>query len=59
MIRWLDQTRAPLATLRPDKDPIIITVDGTTYSDGGRHTYDGETLTIEPGQEVPLVLQDP
>ncbi len=57
MIRWLDRTRAPLATLRPGKDPIIITVDGTTYSDGGRHTYDGETLTIVPGQEVPLVLQ--
>ncbi|MGH3481870.1 MAG: sulfatase-like hydrolase/transferase [Nocardioidaceae bacterium] len=58
MIRWLDQTRPPLATLRAGQDPITITVDGTTYSEGDRRTYDGETLTIEPGQEVPLVLQD-
>jgi len=58
LVRWLDRTDAPLATLRPGKAPVTVTVDGTTYADGSRHHYDGATLTIEPGQEVPLVLQD-
>lgn len=58
LIRWLDNTDAPLATLRSDQNPITITVNGTTYSDHTRHHYDNQTLTIQPGQEMPLILQD-
>ncbi|NUR08879.1 MAG: sulfatase [Nocardioidaceae bacterium] len=58
LARWLDETDAPLATLREGKEPVTMTVDGTTYADGSRHHYDGRTLTIEPGEELPLVLQD-
>lgn len=57
MIRWLAETHPPLATLRPGRAPVTITVRGTAYSDGRVHHYPGQTLTIQPGQEVPLVLQ--
>ena len=58
LIRWLDRTDAPLATLSAGKTPLRLTVDGTTYSEDRTHHYDGQVLTIQPGQEVPLVLQD-
>ena len=58
LIRWLDATNPPLAALRAGRAPLHLTVRGTTYSGGSLHRYRGQTLTIEPGDEVPLVLQD-
>ncbi|GAA5149457.1 sulfatase [Nocardioides marinquilinus] len=58
LVDWLDRTDAPLATLRAGRDPLVIEVPaGVTYADGRttRHPRP-TTLTIEPGQEVPLVL---
>jgi arylsulfatase A-like enzyme len=57
LIRWLDRTDAPLATLREGQPPLVLDVDGTTYSDGRVRRHHDEQITIEPGQEVPLVLQ--
>ena len=35
-----------------------LTVRGTTYSDGKVQQYDqSTTLTVEPGDELPVVLQ--
>jgi arylsulfatase A-like enzyme len=58
LLRWLDSTDAPLATLREGKAPIDLTVRGTTYSDGQVRQYQsGATLRIEPGDPLPVVLQ--
>ena len=57
LLRWLDSTDAPLATLRDGKAPIDLQVRGTTYSDGRIRQYNsGTTLHVEPGEQVPVVL---
>lgn len=55
---WLDRTNAPLATLRAGHAPVELQVRGTTYSHGEVQHYDrSTTLRIQPGDELPLVLQ--
>jgi arylsulfatase A-like enzyme len=58
LIHWLDSVDAPLATLREGRDPLQLSVTGTTYADDRSAHRQGETITIEPGGEVPLVLTD-
>jgi arylsulfatase A-like enzyme len=57
LIRWLDRTNAPLATLRAGKEPLVLAVDGATYADGRVDWRRRGQVTIAPGDEVPLVLQ--
>jgi len=58
LIHWLDSVDAPLATLREGQDPLALTVTGTTYADGKSTHRLGETIIIQPGDEVPLVLAE-
>jgi arylsulfatase A-like enzyme len=58
IIHWLDRTDAPLATLREGHAPVELQVRGTTYSHGEvQHYGRSTTLRIQPGDELPLVLQ--
>lgn len=57
LLRWLDKVDAPLATLRDDERPITLTVTGETYADGQVTRHRGDPVVIEPGEEVPLVLE--
>ncbi|MGP4110390.1 sulfatase [Streptomyces sp. 4N509B] len=59
LIRWLDELNAPLATLREGRAPVEITVSGTAYANDRATRHHGDTLVIQPGEEVPLVLQAP
>lgn len=59
LLAWLDDVDAPLATLREGKAPVTFTVTGTTYADDKATRRDGETFTVQPGQELPLVLRTP
>jgi arylsulfatase A-like enzyme len=60
LIAWLDETDAPLATLREGRAPRVIEdVTGETYADGEVTRRKGDTLTIQPGDEVPFVLPRP
>lgn len=57
LLRWLDSTDAPLATLRDTQPPIALTVRGWTYADGVITRHRTPTvLTVVPGQELPIVL---
>lgn len=56
LVRWLDAVDAPLATLREGREPLRLTVTGTTYADGHATVRTGETVVVRPGDEVPLVL---
>lgn len=58
LIRWLHSVDAPLATLRDGQDPVELTISGTTYSDGQNTRRRGETVVVEPGDELPLVLAE-
>ncbi len=58
LIRWLDSTDAPLATLRDGQQPVDLQVRGTTYSEGAVRQYGQDTtVRVEPGDELPVVLQ--
>ena len=60
LVDWLDETDAPLATLRPGQPPRVIEdVTGETYADGTITTRRGETITVTAGQQVPFVLPRP
>lgn len=60
LISWLDETDAPLATLRAGQPPRVIEdLTGETYADGEVTRHRGATLTIEPGEQVPFVLPRP
>ncbi|WP_151770017.1 sulfatase [Streptomyces abyssomicinicus] len=59
LIRWLDKVDAPLATLREGQAPLSFRVSGETYADGRVSRHRGETLVVEPGEEVPVVLAGP
>ncbi|MFK0195507.1 sulfatase [Kitasatospora sp. NPDC090308] len=56
LINWLEQTHAPLATLRAGHEPISFPVLGKTYSGGQITRHVGENVTVQPGQEMPFVL---
>lgn len=58
LVRWLDSVDAPLATLREGREPLELTVSGTTYADGQVTKRRGDTFVVEPGEEVPLVLAE-
>ncbi|UYM04873.1 sulfatase [Solicola gregarius] len=57
LLRWLANMNAPLATLRDDEVPMTFTVTGDTYADGQVTRHRGDELVIEPGAEVPMVLE--
>jgi len=60
LIGWLDETDAPLATLRAGQPTRVIEdFAGETYADGQVTRHRGDTLTIEAGDEVPFVLPKP
>jgi arylsulfatase A-like enzyme len=60
LIAWLDETDAPLATLRAGQPPRVIEdVRGETYADGTITRRRGETITVTAGQPVPFVLPRP
>jgi arylsulfatase A-like enzyme len=60
LIQWLDDTDAPLATVRPGQPARVLRgVTGEAYADGAITQHRGHTITVEPGQEVPFVLPRP
>lgn len=57
LIAWLDETDAPLATLRTGQPTRVIEdFIGETYAHGEVTRHRGDTLTIVAGDEVPFVL---
>jgi arylsulfatase A-like enzyme len=60
LIRWLDRTDAPLATLR-DGQPTLVLDDftGQTYANGELQKHRHATIRVEPGDQVPFVLSSP
>jgi arylsulfatase A-like enzyme len=57
LVRWLNATDAPLATLRPGQPKLVLkNVRGRTYSDGTLKRRRGAKVVIKPGKEVPFVL---
>ena len=54
LINWLDDTDAPLATLRSGSMQINLT--GLAYADGAITSYADQTITVSAGEEVPIVL---
>ena len=55
LAQWLEDTDAPLATLRQGQ--MTLDVTGSVFMNGEITTFDNPTeLTIQAGQEVPLVL---
>jgi arylsulfatase A-like enzyme len=57
LIDWLDDTDAPLATLRAGQAPRVLeNVTGETYAGGTVTQRRDATLTIAPGEQVPFVL---
>ncbi|NPD06421.1 sulfatase-like hydrolase/transferase [Nocardioides sp. zg-1308] len=60
LVEWLDETDAPLATLRAGQPTRVLEdVTGWTYAEGQVTRHRRDTLTIEPGDEVPFVLPRP
>jgi arylsulfatase A-like enzyme len=60
LIAWLDETDAPLATLREGQPPRVIEdVTGEIYANGTVTPRRGETITVTAGQQVPFVLPRP
>lgn len=60
LIAWLDETDAPLATLREGQAPRVIEdVTGETYANGTVTPRHGETITVTAGEQVPFVLPRP
>ena len=57
LMNWLNDTDAPLATLRNNQSDVEVTVDGFAYQNGTITEYTGQTLTVTSGQEVPFVIQ--
>ena len=60
LVAWLDETDAPLATLRIGQAPRIIEdFTGLVYAAGTVTEHRGDTITVTPGQQVPLLLPRP
>lgn len=56
MLEWLDDTDAPLATVRSGTPGAVLSVSGLAYSNRSVTSYNGSLVTIEPGEEMPLFL---
>lgn len=60
LIAWLDDTDAPLATLRPGQAPRIVEdFTGQVYAAGTVTDHRADTIAVTPGQQVPLLLPRP
>ena len=60
LIAWLDETDAPLATLRAGQPTRVLEhFTGETYADGEVTRHHGDTITIAAGDEVPFALPRP
>jgi arylsulfatase A-like enzyme len=57
LIDWLDETNAPLATLRTGQaSRVLENFTGETYANGEVTQHDGDTITIAAGDQVPFIL---
>ncbi|GAA1909979.1 sulfatase [Nocardioides lentus] len=57
LLEWLEETDAPLATLRRDSAPLRFTVRGAMYSDGRVESSSRpREVVVRAGEEVPFVL---
>lgn len=57
LIEWLDETNAPLATLRDGQSPRVLeNFNGETYANGAVTQHRGDTITIAAGDQVPFIL---
>ncbi|MEN1681984.1 MAG: sulfatase [Planctomycetota bacterium] len=56
LMAWLDNANAPLAMLREGQPPLRLRVTGKSYADGEIRAHAGETMVINPGDEVPMML---
>ena len=60
LIEWLDDTDAPLATLREGQPTRVLeNVTGETYANGEVTRHRRDTITIAAGEQVPFVLPRP
>jgi arylsulfatase A-like enzyme len=60
LIAWLDETDAPLATLRTGQPTRVLeNFTGVTYANGEVTRHHGDTITIAAGEQVPFVLPRP
>jgi arylsulfatase A-like enzyme len=60
LIAWLDETDAPLATLRTGQPTRVIeNFTGETYANGEVTRHHGDTITVAAGEQVPFVLPRP
>lgn len=59
LVDWLDDTDAPLATLRAAAPRIVEDFTGEVYSAGRTTTHRGDTIVVTTGQQVPLLLPRP
>ena len=60
LIAWLDETDAPLATLRAGQPTRVLeNFTGETYANGEVTRHRGDTITIAAGDQVPFVLPRP
>jgi arylsulfatase A-like enzyme len=60
LIAWLDETDAPLATLRTGQPTRVLeNFTGETYANGEVTRHHGDTITIAAGEQVPFVLPRP
>ena len=56
LMRWLEEMDSPLAVLRSGKPAVNRTVDGFTYANGVITEHSNESITVNPGEEVPFLL---
>ena len=57
LIAWLDETDAPLATLRTGQPTRALeNFTGETYANGEVTRHHGDTITIAAGEQVPFAL---
>ena len=60
LLAWLDETDAPLATLRVGQPTRVLeNFTGETYANGEVTRHHGDTITITAGDQVPFVLPRP
>ncbi len=57
LIDSFDEVDATLPRLRPGES-LTFELTGTSYSDGERSEHDGDTIALNEGDEVPIVVQD-
>ena len=60
LVAWLDETDAPLATLRAGQPTRVLEhFTGETYADGEVTRHRDDTIAIAAGDEVPFALPRP